>query len=71
MVLRHTLVEDFVAYFYTKLPRNLMPHIHVEAGVYKKSFEIVYLTDDKGFFIFSIKIKILSAFLEQKTIYNT
>ena len=40
-------MEDFVAYFYTKLPRNLMPHIHVEAGVYKKIFEMVYLIDDK------------------------
>ena len=41
-----------------------MPHIHVEAGVYKKNFGIVYLTDDKWFFTFSFKMEILSAFVD-------
>ena len=49
MVLRHTLMEDFVAYFYTKLPRNLMPHIHVNAGVCEKIVRSVYFTYDKLF----------------------
>ena len=46
-------MEDFVAYFYTKLPRNLMPHIHVEAGVCEKIFRSVYSTVDKRYFTFS------------------
>ena len=57
-------MEDFVAYFYTKLPRNLMPHIHVNAGVCEKMFGSVYLTDDILYLTFSFETKILSAFLE-------
>ena len=48
-------MEDFVAYFYTKLPRNLMPHIQGEAGVCEKIFRSVYSTVDKRYFTFSFK----------------
>ena len=57
-------MEDFVAYFYTNLPGNLMPHIHVEAGVCEKFFRSVYLTDNKWYFTFSFKMKILSRFVD-------
>ena len=53
-------MEDFVAYFYTKLPRNLMPHIHVNAGVCEKIVRSVYFTDDKLFLTFPFETKILS-----------
>ena len=56
-------MEDFVAYFYIKLPRNLMPHIHVNAGFYEKMFRSVYLTDDKLYLTFSFETNILSAFV--------
>ena len=48
-------MEDFVANFYTKLPRNLMPHIHVEAGVCEKIFRSAYSTVDKRYFTLSFK----------------
>ena len=62
-------MEDFVAYFYTKLPRNLMPHIHVNAGVCEKIFRSVYLTVDKLYLTFSFESNFLSAFLEQNVDY--
>ena len=41
--------------FIAKLPRNLMPHIHVEAGVCEKIFRSAYSTVDKRYFTLSFK----------------